>query len=66
MRFCDMEMILRFLLQVFLSSVMVTIFIVLSIAWGVRLGGLWLLRAIARDDELTEWLKQVFGRREER
>lgn len=66
MRFCDMDMILGFLLQVFLSSVMVTIFIVLSIAWGVRLGGLWLLRAIARDDELTEWLKQVFSRREER
>lgn len=64
-----METILIYLfgiLQVFVISVMATTFIGLGIAWGVRVGGLWLLRAIARDDELTEWLKQVFSRREER
>ena len=35
------------------------------IAQGIKWGGLWLLRAISRNDELTEWLKQIFSKREE-
>lgn len=35
------------------------------IAQGIKWGGLWLLTAISRNDELTEWLKQIFSKREE-
>ena len=35
------------------------------IAQGIKWGGLWLLRAISRNDALTEWLKQIFSKREE-
>lgn len=53
------------MLLTFFSSVVITLLAALGIAWGIRLGCLWLLRAIASDDELTEWLKQIFSKREE-
>ena len=60
-----MREILVPMLLTFFSSVVITLLAALGIAWGIRLGCLWLLRAIASDDELTEWLKQIFSKREE-
>ena len=60
-----MREILIPMLLTFFSSVVITLLAALGIAWGIRLGCLWLLRAIASDDELTEWLKQIFSKREE-
>lgn len=49
-------------LFLFLISIIIGIFV---IAEGIKWGGLWLLRAISRNDELTEWLKHIFSKREE-
>lgn len=38
-----------------------TVFIAIAIAWGIRLGGWWLINAIAKDHVLNEWLKQTFN-----
>ncbi len=38
-----------------------TVFIAIAIAWGIRLGGWWLINAIAKDHILNEWLKQTFN-----
>jgi len=39
-----------------------TVFIAIAIAWGIRLGGWWLINAIANDHQLTEWLKQTLNK----
>ena len=42
-----------------------TVFIAIAIAWGIRLGGWWLINAIAKDHILNEWLKQTFNKSKE-
>ena len=55
-------------MEVLLNPLLMAIWIIIGIfviAQGIKWGGLWLLRAISRNDELTEWLKQIFSKREE-
>lgn len=55
-------------MDVLFNLLLMPIWIIIGIfviAQGIKWGGLWLLAAISRNDELTEWLKRIFSKREE-
>ncbi len=55
------DVILRGALLYLVPTIFATVFISIAIAWGIRLGGLWLITAIHNDPQLEDWLKRIFN-----
>lgn len=56
-----LELLMRGALLYLIPALFFTVLLAITIAWGIRLGGLWLLEAISNDEHLEEWLKRIFN-----
>ena len=54
------EVFVQGALQYLIPALFFTALFAIALAWGIRLGGIWLLKAIAEDIHLEEWLHQIF------
>ena len=56
-----LEIFIRGALLYLVPTLFFTIILAVTIAWGIRLGGMWLLKKAANDVHLEEWLRQIFN-----
>ncbi|MCE2399739.1 hypothetical protein J4G08_02500 [Candidatus Poribacteria bacterium] len=56
-----LEIFIRGALQYLVPTLFFTVILAITIAWGIRLGGMWLLREASNDVHLEEWLRRIFN-----
>ena len=54
-----LEIFVRGALSYLIPTLFFTVILAITIAWGIRLGGLWLIKAVSNDVHLEEWLRQI-------
>ncbi len=61
-----LEIFVRGALSYFIPTLFFTVILAITIAWGIRLGGLWLIKAVSNDVHLEEWLRQILHHSEKK
>ena len=61
-----LEIFVRGALLYLIPTLFFTVILAITIAWGIRLGGLWLIKAVSNDGQFEEWLRQIFNNSEKK